>query len=153
MQHSTVQCTQHKHNSMGWHFYMTFILTIWCVHFQELTFHHFNQIPRTLPNISPEVSPWEMGVAAAVVTGDLPLVWPDWLVVEGTVLVGGELVGGRWPTTFAKAAKRPSGLVPYCTGWNNLKRKYLWSYCVYWKEFKEPDFQHTPCHQVTQVRF
>lgn len=63
-----------------------------------------------------------MAVVVAVVTGGLPLVWADWLVVETEVLVAGELVGGRWPTVLVMAARRPSGFVPYCTGWNNLKK-------------------------------
>lgn len=69
------------------------------------------------------VLPWEVAVVVAVVTGDLPLVWAAWLVVETDMLVVGELVGGRWPAALVMAARRPSGFVPYCTGWNNLMRK------------------------------
>lgn len=64
-----------------------------------------------------------MAVVVAVVTGDLPLVWADWLVVEAETLAVGELVGGRWPAALVMAARRPSGFVPYCTGWNNLIRE------------------------------
>lgn len=60
-----------------------------------------------------------------MVTGDLPLVWADWLAVETEVLVAGELVGGRWPGALVMAARRPSGFVPYCTGWNNLNQKKM----------------------------
>lgn len=62
-----------------------------------------------------------MAVVFAVVTGDLPLLWADWLVLEAEVLVAGEL-GGCWPGALVMAARRPSGFVPYCTGWNNLIR-------------------------------
>ena len=64
-----------------------------------------------------------MAVVVAVLTGDLPLGRPDWLLVEVGVLIVGELVGGRWPTVLVMAARRPSGFVPYCTGWNNLNPK------------------------------
>lgn len=64
-----------------------------------------------------------MAVVVAVLTGDLPLGRADWLLVEVEVLVVGELVGGRWPTVLVMAARRPSGFVPYCTGWNNLNKK------------------------------
>lgn len=67
--------------------------------------------------------PWDVAVVVAVVTGDLPLVWADWLVVETEVLVAGELVGARGPAALVMAPRRPSGFVPYCTGWNNLIRK------------------------------
>lgn len=70
-----------------------------------------------------------MAVVVAVVTGDLPLAWADWLVVETEVLVAGELVRGRWPAALGMAARRPSGFVPYCTGWNNLIRKKLNDRC------------------------
>lgn len=79
------------------------------------------------------VIPWEVAVVVAMVTGDLPLVWADWLVVETELLVEGELVWGRWPAALVIAARRPSGFVPYCTGWNNLIRKnnhvvWMWEY-------------------------
>ena len=64
-----------------------------------------------------------MAVVVAVVTGDLPLAKAVWLVVETEVLVTGELVGGRWPAALVMAARRPSGFVPYCTGWNNLQSR------------------------------
>lgn len=76
-----------------------------------------------------------MAVAVAVVTGDLPLVWADWLVVETEVLVAGELVGGRGPAVVVMAPRRPSGFVPYCTGWNNLIRKKLNDYVVSMPEY------------------
>lgn len=56
----------------------------------------------------------------ALVTGALPLACAAWLGVEADVLVVGELVGGRWAGAVVMAANRPSGLVPYWTGWNNL---------------------------------
>lgn len=68
------------------------------------------------------ILPGAVAAVDEVVTRDLPLVWPAWLM-DGEVPVAGELIGGRWPAAFAKAAKRPSGFVPYCTGWNNLIRE------------------------------
>lgn len=75
--------------------------------------------------LSPELPlPWEEAVVVATVMGDLPLAWADWLVVETEVLVEeGELVGGRCPAALVIVASRPSGFVPYCTGWNNLIRE------------------------------
>ena len=70
---------------------------------------------RTAPWI---VLPWEVGVVVAVVMGGLPLLCADWLVVEAEVVAGE--VRGRWPVALVMAARRPSGFVPYCTGWNNL---------------------------------
>ena len=59
---------------------------------------------------------------AVVVTGDLPLAWAGWLTVVATVVFAGVVVGGRWAGVLVMATRRPSGFVPYCTGWNNLKR-------------------------------
>lgn len=93
-----------------------------------------NKISCALQSCNPGmVIPWEVAVVVAMVTGDLPLVWADWLVVETELLVEGELVWGRWPAALVIAARRPSGFVPYCTGWNNLIRKnnhvvWMWEY-------------------------
>lgn len=71
--------------------------------------------------------------------GDLPLAWADWLVVETEVLVEvGELVGGRCPAALVIVASRPSGFVPYCTGWNNLIR-----------EEKKKDCKHQDINIIT----
>lgn len=42
-------------------------------------------------------------------------------MVDTEVVVEGQLAGGPWPTMLAIAARRPSGFVPYCTGWSNLQ--------------------------------
>ena len=57
-----------------------------------------------------------------VVTGDLPLAWAGWLTVVATVVFAGVVVVGRGAAVLVMATRRPSGFVPYCTGWNNLKR-------------------------------
>lgn len=77
--------------------------------------------PNSIMHTATEVGlPWEVGAAVAVVTGDLPQVWADWLVIEAAVLLAEELVGGRPLGALVIATRRPSGFVPYCTGWNNL---------------------------------
>lgn len=70
------------------------------------------------------ILPWEVAGEVAVVTGDFPRLWADWLVVDTEVLVAAELTGGFWPAPpLVMVASRPSGFVPYCTGWNNLVRE------------------------------
>lgn len=41
-------------------------------------------------------------------------------MVDTEVVVEEQLAGGLWPTMLVIAARRPSGFVPYCTGWSNL---------------------------------
>ena len=62
-------------------------------------------------------------VEVAVVSGDLPLGCA--VVVVTAVVVAGAVVLAvvRWAwVVLVRAIRRPSGLVPYCTGWNNLRR-------------------------------
>lgn len=57
-----------------------------------------------------------MVFAAAAVTDDFPLLGADWLPTEaGVVTLGG--------AALVMAARHPSGLVPYCTGWKSLRQK------------------------------
>lgn len=54
--------------------------------------------------------------AAAAVTDDFPLLGADWLPTgAGVVTLGG--------AALVMAARHPSGLVPYCTGWKSLRQK------------------------------
>ena len=65
--------------------------------------------------------PWELlVVVVVVVTGDLPLVWAGWVDAAGAVVVGAAGGGGGAGEALVMTTRRPSGLVPYCTGWNNL---------------------------------
>lgn len=53
----------------------------------------------------------------------LPRAWPERLLVAAEVVVEGQVAGGLGPTAPVMAARRPSGLVPYCTGWSSLWRQ------------------------------
>jgi len=60
-----------------------------------------------------------------VVRGDLPLGCVLGAAVTGLVVVVGAVVTavarGAGVVLLVMGTRRPSGLVPYCTGWNNLK--------------------------------
>lgn len=58
-----------------------------------------------------------------MVRGDLPLGCVFWaaIVVVGAVVTA--VVRGAWVVLVVIVTRRPSGLVPYCTGKNNLKKK------------------------------
>lgn len=70
------------------------------------------------------ILPWE---EAVVVATGLPRVCPERLVVDAEVVVVGQVAGVPWLAVLVIAARRPSGFVPYCTGWSNLHDKKRWA--------------------------
>lgn len=70
-----------------------------------------------------------------VVRGDLPLGCVFWaaVVVVGAVVTA--VVRGAWVVLVVIVTRRPSGLVPYCTGRNNLKKQFSSQHQLIWVNY------------------